>query len=57
MPSLRKVLLWLGIAFVVYTVIVAPRTAADAVNQSLDGLSTAAQSLMDFFDGIVNSNS
>jgi hypothetical protein len=55
MPSLKKALLWLGVAFVVYTIIVAPTTAADAVKQSMDGLSTAAHSLMDFFDALVNS--
>jgi hypothetical protein len=55
MPSLKKALLWLGVAFVVYTIIVAPTTAADAVKQSMDGLSTAGQSLMDFFDALVSS--
>jgi hypothetical protein len=55
MPSLKKALLWLGVAFVVYTIIVAPTTAADAVRQSMDGLSTAGRSLMDFFDALVNS--
>ncbi len=55
MPSLKKALLWLGVAFVVYTIIVAPTTAADAVKQSMSGLSTAGQSLMDFFNALVNS--
>jgi hypothetical protein len=55
MPSLKKALLWLGVAFVVYTIIVAPTTAADAVRQSVDGLQTAGQSLLDFFDALVNS--
>ena len=54
MPSLKKALLWLGVAFIVYTIIVAPTTAADAVRQSMDGLSTAGQSLLDFFDALEN---
>jgi hypothetical protein len=53
MFSLKKALLWLGVAFVVYTIIVAPTTAADAVKQSTAGLTTAAQSLLDFFDALV----
>ncbi|MDQ1629528.1 MAG: hypothetical protein QOI54_3272 [Actinomycetota bacterium] len=55
MPSLKRVLLWLAVAFVVYTIIVAPTTAADAVRQSADGLSNAGQSLLDFFGALVSS--
>jgi hypothetical protein len=50
---LRKGVLWLGIAFVVYTVIAAPQTAAQAVHEAFGGLSTAGQSLGDFFHALV----
>jgi hypothetical protein len=50
----KKILLWLGIAFVVYTVIRAPATAAQAVTEAFGGLSTAGQSLGDFFDALIS---
>ena len=54
MPStLKRALLWLAVAFVVYTVIAAPRKAADAVDEAFGGLSSAGQSLGDFFDALV----
>ena len=54
MPTVKRVLLWLGIAFVVYTVIAAPTTAAQAVTEAFGGLSSAGQSLGDFFDALVS---
>ena len=50
----KRILLWLGIAFVAYTVIGAPTTAALAVTQAFGGLSSAGQSLGDFFDALVS---
>jgi hypothetical protein len=43
-----------GIAFVVYTVIAAPRTAAQAVTEAYGGITTAAQSIGDFFDALIS---
>jgi len=54
MPTLKRALLWLGVAFVVYTVIAAPDTAAQAVTEAVDGLSNAGQSLGDFFDALIS---
>lgn len=51
---MKKILLWLGIAFVSYTVIAAPTTAALAVTQAFGGLSSAGQSLGDFFNALVS---
>ena len=51
---MKKILLWVGIAFVVYTVIAAPRTAAQAVTEAFGGISTAGQSIGDFFDALVS---
>jgi hypothetical protein len=54
MPSaVKRALLWLGLAFVVYTVIAAPTTAAQAVKEAFGGISTAGRSLGDFFDALV----
>jgi hypothetical protein len=53
LPTVKRVLLWVGIAFVVYTVIAAPRTAASAVTEAFGGISTAGQSIGDFFDALV----
>jgi hypothetical protein len=49
----KKILTWLVFAFVAYTVIRAPATAASAVNQAFSGLSTAGQSISDFFDALI----
>ncbi|MGZ4609945.1 MAG: hypothetical protein ACXV2H_06780 [Actinomycetes bacterium] len=48
MSTVKRALLWLGIAFLVYTVIAAPNTAAQAVKEAFGGISTAGQSLGDF---------
>jgi hypothetical protein len=53
MPTLKRAVLWLGVAFVVYTVIAAPTTAAKAVREAFGGISTASQSLGQFFDAVV----
>lgn len=53
MPAVKRTLAWLGIAFVVYTVIAAPNTAAEAVREAFGGISTAGQSLGDFFDALL----
>jgi hypothetical protein len=50
----KKILLWLGIAFVAYTVIAAPTTAAKAVHEAFGSLSTAGQQLGDFFDALLS---
>lgn len=51
---MKRILLWLGIAFVAYTVIAAPNTAAQAVTEAFGGLSSAGQSLGSFFDALVS---
>jgi hypothetical protein len=50
----KRVLLWLGIAFVVYTIIQSPAKAADLVQAAFGGISTAGQSLGEFFDALVS---
>jgi hypothetical protein len=49
----KRVLLWPGLAFIVYTVIVSPAKAADLVRAGFDGLSAAGHSLATFFDALV----
>ena len=46
-------LLWLGVAFVVYTIIESPAKAADLVQAGFGGMSNAGQSLGTFFDALV----
>jgi hypothetical protein len=53
MAVVKKSVLWLVLAFLVYTVIAAPTTAADAVRQAFGGLHAAAGSLGDFFDALL----
>jgi hypothetical protein len=49
----KRVLLWLGVAFLVYTVIASPDKAAAMVREAFDGISAAGQSLGEFFDALV----
>lgn len=51
---MKRVLLWLGIAFVVYTVVAAPTTAAQAVTEAFGGITTVGQSVGDFFDALIS---
>ena len=51
--TVKRVLLWLGVAFLVYTIIVSPNKAADMVQAAFGGLSSAGQGLGDFFDALV----
>jgi hypothetical protein len=50
----KKILLWLGLAFVVYTIIVSPAKAADLAQEAFGGISEAGRSLGDFFDALVS---
>jgi hypothetical protein len=49
----KRVLLWLGIAFVVYTIIVSPTKAAEMVHAAFEGVSAAGNGLATFFDALV----
>ena len=49
----KKVLLWLLLAFVVYTIIVSPAKAAGMVRETFAGVSAVGESLGDFFDALV----
>lgn len=51
--TVKKVLLWLLLAFVVYTIIASPGKAAGMVHDTFDGVSAAGESLGDFFDALV----
>jgi hypothetical protein len=52
-PTVRKTLLWLLLAFLVYTVIASPAKAAEIVRVTVSGVSVAGESLGDFFDALV----
>jgi hypothetical protein len=49
----KRVLLWLGVAFVVYTIIESPAKAADLVQAAFGGMSEAGKSQGTFFDALV----
>ena len=53
MPTVKRALLWLAIAFLVYTVIASPDKAADMVRETFGGISAAGESLGQFFDALV----
>ncbi|WP_172669690.1 hypothetical protein [Arsenicicoccus sp. oral taxon 190] len=53
-PKIKKVLLWLLVAFLIYAIIVSPDRAADIVRTVWDILVQAVQSLGRFFDKLLN---
>jgi len=52
-PTVKKVLLWLLLAFIAYTIIASPGKAAGMVRETFDGVSAVGESLGDFFDALV----
>ena len=54
MVRVRRVLLWLVIAFLVYAVYTDPSHAADIVQRAWDIIWTALNRLMVFFDNLAN---
>ena len=52
-PAVKKVLLWLLVAFVVYTIVVSPAKAADMTRATFASISEVGGSLGDFFDALV----
>ena len=54
MVKVRRVLLWLVIAFLVYAVYTAPAHAADVVHQAWDIIWTALNRLISFFNHLAN---
>ena len=48
----KKALFWLVVAFAIYSIIATPDTAASAVRSAGEGLRTAAQALIEFFDAL-----
>jgi hypothetical protein len=53
--TVKRLAIWLFVAFVVYTILASPDKAAELVRASFDGLSTAGDSLAKFFDALVSS--
>lgn len=51
--SIKKVVAWLLLAFVVFFVITQPNTSADMVRSAFTGLSDAAGSFADFVTSLV----
>jgi hypothetical protein len=52
--TVRKALLWLLLAFVVYTIVASPGKAAGLARDTFAGVSAAGESLGDFFDALVS---
>lgn len=51
--KLKKPLIYILIAFVLYTVITSPYKASNFVHQAISGVSAAGQSVALFFDGLL----
>ena len=49
---LKKGLLWLVVAFAVYSVVATPDSAANAVRSAGEGTQTAGTAVIEFFDAL-----
>ena len=52
---LKKAVVWLVVAFAVYSVVMNPTQSAEAVRGAGEGLQTVGLSLMKFFDALTPS--
>lgn len=50
----KRALLWLFLAFVVYTIVVNPTKAADMTRETFSSISSVGKSMGDFFDALVS---
>ena len=49
---IKKALVWLVVAFAVYSIIATPDSAADAVRSAGNGGQTAIEAVLEFFDAL-----
>jgi len=54
MPRVKKILLWVLLAFVVYAVVTSPSKAADIVHTAWDITVQGSNGIGDFFDALLN---
>ncbi|WP_418957949.1 hypothetical protein [Streptomyces tritici] len=54
MVEAKKVALWIVTVFVLYTIIVSPKRAAELVGVGFEGISSAAQGVGEFMTELVN---
>ena len=53
----KKALFWLVVAFVIYSIIATPQTAASAVRSAGEGMQMAGRAVIEFFDALTPSSS
>jgi len=53
MVQAKKIVLYVVVVFVLYTIITSPRRAADLVQIGFEGISSAAQGIGDFMSELV----
>ncbi|GAA2611690.1 hypothetical protein [Streptomyces axinellae] len=54
MAQAKKVVLYMLVVFVLYTIITSPQRAADLVQVGFEGISSAAQGVGEFMTSLVN---
>ncbi|WP_187283138.1 hypothetical protein [Streptomyces sp. t39] len=54
MAQTKKILLYIVVVFVLYTIITSPAKAADLVQVGFEGISSAAQGVGEFMTELVN---
>ncbi|MFD4798438.1 hypothetical protein YW5DRAFT_07032 [Streptomyces sp. Ncost-T6T-1] len=53
MAKAKTIIIYILVVFVLYTIIMSPRRAAELVQVGFEGISTAAQSVGDFMSELV----
>lgn len=50
--SLKRVIAWLLLAFIIFFIVTQPQAAANLVSSIFDGITAALGALVDFFQGL-----
>lgn len=53
MPSVRVILLWLFVVFLVYAIFRSPNQAAEIVRSAVDGILALVEGVFRFFDALL----
>ena len=54
MPPIKKIVLWLGVVFLLYAIFTAPTQAADMFSAAWDFTVNAVSNVASFFDSLIS---
>lgn len=53
MPSIKKIVTWVLVIFIVYAIVTSPTSAADIARSAWDILASGVQNIFTFFDSLI----